>query len=106
MIAQGDFMGVPPEVPDHGLRPGKRSFAINHPGLLKEGFKEVLGLPDLFTELPDKAGLKDFAEGFYREEEFSFLFGLLPATFFSDPTGRHNTMEVGVQGEVLSPGMQ
>ena len=107
MIGDGDLVGVSAQIFDHLLWPAEGPFGINHPWRFEQ---RIIERAILLGELPSQGGHEPGAEhrteGFDGEEKFSIAARLLPVSGLGQPACRHDAVQVRMQGEVLSPGVE
>ena len=107
MVADGDLVRVSAQVIDHRTRRGKGPLGIDHPGLCKERAEELRIFSwEGFAQCRHHPTAHHPAQRPYREEVLSFGACTLPEPGCGDAPAGYDAVQVRMQGEVLTPGVQ
>ncbi len=120
-VADGDAVGVPAEVLEHLFGATHRGFCVGHPSgfvqFAQQGFERaVLGKRRCAAVIFQSSGLPHLLEGgqklapeqsgHYPDGNKKAFFGGLPGSVWQHAAARHDTVDMGVEVQLLSPGVE
>jgi hypothetical protein len=109
MVANSYFMSVSAQIFNYMFRSRKWLFGINNPRCFEEVINKLLRLRQLLLQCVYKLSPEDFGKVLYSEQKYFAIFRgtyLFPLPSEIDSTSGNNTMDMWVQTQILSPGMQ
>ncbi len=109
MVGDSNLVGVTPEVFNHRGRRGKGFFGIDHPIMLPGCLNAISLLRICLAKPGGELSPENPGKRFNGEEETPSILRYVdtfPLTFPTDAAPRNNAMDVGMQREVLPPGME
>lgn len=109
MVGDSNLVGVPSEVFNHRGRTGKGFFGIDHPIMLPGCLNAISLLRICLAKPGGELSPENPGKRFNGEEENPSILrygDTFPLTFPTDAATRNDAMDVGMQREVLSPGME
>lgn len=109
MVAYGYFMSVSAQVFDYLIRPGKWLLGVNNPIGFVQVINKLLRLWHPLLNGTYKLTPEDIGKVLDPEQKYLAIVRgtyLLPLPSEVDPTAGNNTMNMRVQAQILSPGMQ
>lgn len=107
MIGDGDLVCIATEIFDNLSWPTERTLCIDHPG----GFEQIVieSAVQSFhggAQSTDKPCAEDTAHGLDRKKKLAIIPGRRPETSLCQASAGNYAVDVRMQREVLSPGMQ
>ena len=97
---------VSAQVFQHSFGMAKGPLRIDHPLFLEELIDQFLFRFDPGLKRFHILGPKHFAHRLDREQVLALGFGCSPLPFLSQSTSRHDAVQMGMKGYLLSPGME
>ena len=106
VVGDGDFVRVSAQVFQHRFGMSEGPLCIDYPVFLEQGIDQFLvGICPGFKCL-HILGPEDFAHRLDGKKEFTFTFSSFPLSFFSQPPSRYDAVQMGMQRQGLSPGVE